>query len=73
VALRDASGAEDRDTVVYVAQCIEAGVDLGADAVQASLVLPLGIAGDAQQVLVAFRPWDLLRSGQSAPSRTQGQ
>jgi hypothetical protein len=48
MVLRDSRRSEDRDTVVDVAQGVEAGVGLGADAVEPQLVLPLDVAGDAE-------------------------
>jgi hypothetical protein len=52
----DAGRAEDRDSVVDVAQRVEATVDLGLDPFEAKLVLLLKVAGLAQQLPVAPRP-----------------
>ncbi len=48
VVLRDPGGAEDRHPLLDVAQLVEGGVDLLADAVEALLVVGLDVAGNAE-------------------------
>jgi len=56
VALRHPGGAEDRDSIVDVAQGVEAAVDLLLDPLEPKLVLLLDVAGLPQQLLIAPRP-----------------
>ena len=67
----DPGGAEDGDAVVDVAQGVEAGVDLVADAVEAEVVLALDVSGDAEQMLVVRLPPAPVYPRQSAPGGTR--
>jgi hypothetical protein len=67
MALVDPGRAKDRDSVLDVAQSVEAALDLIVDAPEAQVVLLLDVAGSAEQQLVAPRPRAPVRTGQSAP------